>query len=132
VKCQHHNLFSVDSKIDSVREKCQHCAPSLAVDLHERPRVLGDAIDQSVDGCNKSVTESSAASLVPPSCFDDFVFGFRPKDNGVCQLSAQQLAANLGPLNGGAGITLVFDPTAIEFGALFVGELKRSVPLRVA
>lgn len=132
MNCKDHNSFRVDSKIDGVREPCQYCAPGLAVDQHERQRVLSDEIDENIDGSSESVTESGTARLVPPPCFDNFVFGFRPKDYGMRQRSAQQLAANLGPRNGGTGITLVFGPTAVEFGPLFVAQLKRRVALRVA
>lgn len=105
---------------------------NLPVNLHEGQRVLGDASDEDIDRCCKLVTEAGRARLVPLPCFQNFIFGFRPKDNRVCQLSAQQLAANLRPRNGGTGITLVFGRTAIEFGALFIGEVKHRVALRVA
>lgn len=69
MNCQHHNTLCLDSKIDGIRETCQHCAPGLAVNLHEGQRVLGDAIDENIDGCCKAVTEAGRARLVPLPCF---------------------------------------------------------------
>ena len=83
MQCQHHDLRRVDPEIDGVREMCQHCAARFTVDPHERHRALGDPLHETLNRRDKPVTESRTAGLVPSSCFHDFVYGFRPKDNDV-------------------------------------------------
>ena len=127
---QHHDSLVLDSKINGVWETGQHSASCLTVNLHEGPRVLGDAIDNPTAVAKLSprpVTRVRTTALLL-----ELRLRLAAGRQRRASPSAQKLAANLGPRNGGTRITLVFDPTAIELGTLFVGELKHGVALRVA